>query len=45
MRVTDLGVRLDPLASIDLHLNVKAVSTFPASVTGRLRACLLGAVQ
>lgn len=45
MRVTDLRVRLNPLASIDLHLNVLAITTFPASVAGRLHACLLGAVQ
>lgn len=33
MRVTDLRVRLEPLASIDLYPNLLAVSTFHASVT------------
>lgn len=38
MRVTDLGVQLEPLASI--HLNPLALSTFPRQCHGYVLACL-----
>lgn len=41
MRVTDLRVELDPLASVDLYLNVLAVSTFSRQCHhGYVLACL-----
>lgn len=42
MRVTDPRVRLDPQASIDLYLNVLAVSTLSRQChNGYVLACLL----